>query len=58
METPQSYGNYVPKPSVTENNLSAKHGSTRSNHHQHVSSKPRPKATFVESISKEAFADL
>ena len=49
---------YVPKPSVTENNLSAKHGSTRSNHHQHVSSKPRPKATFVESISKEAFADL
>ena len=58
METPQSYGNYVPKPSVTENNLSAKHGSTRANHYQYVSSKPRQKATFVEIISKEAFVDL
>ena len=46
------------EPSVTNSNPTAKHGSTRSNHHQHVSSKPRPKATFVESISKEAFADL
>ena len=48
----------MPKPSVTENYLSAKHGSTRANHHQYVSNKPRQKATFVEIISKEAFIDL
>ena len=58
MESPQSYGNDVMEPSVTENTLSAKHGSTRANHYQYVSSKPRQKATFVEIISKEAFIDL